>query len=103
MPVFFKAHRPLRPERKERNPVPLLAGLTLSSTEQVSVKVNVIRALNLPHKIDRNEQKRSESVDTMVHPFVEVTFQKTNARTTAGNGSSPTWNQELSLPIQYRL
>jgi hypothetical protein len=52
MPVFFKAHRPLRPERKERNPVPLLAGLAIHTTEQVSLRVNVIRALNLPHKIE---------------------------------------------------
>lgn len=37
----------------------------------------------------------------MIHPFVEVSFQKSSARTTAGNGTSPTWNQELSLPVQY--
>lgn len=54
MPVFFKAHRPLRPERKERNPVPLLAGLAIHTTEQVTLRVNVIRAQNLPHK---NESK----------------------------------------------
>ncbi|XP_032782110.2 coiled-coil and C2 domain-containing protein 2A isoform X1 [Daphnia magna] len=92
MPVFFKAHRPLRPERKERNPMPLLAGLTIHTTEQVTLRVNVIRALNLPHKIERG---------SMVHPFVEVSFQKCSARTTAGNGTSPTWNQELSLPVQF--
>jgi hypothetical protein len=37
----------------------------------------------------------------MVHPFVEVSFQKSSARTTAGNGTSPTWNQELCLPVKY--
>ena len=41
------------------------------------------------------------SVDSMVHPFVEVSFQKSSARTTAGNGTSPTWNQELCLPVKY--
>nr|CAH0107288.1 unnamed protein product [Daphnia galeata] len=92
MPVFFKAHRPLRPERKERNPVPLLTGLAIHATEQVSLRVNIIRALNLPHKIDRN---------SMVRPFVEVSFQKSTARTTAGNGTSPTWNQELCLQVDF--
>ncbi|XP_057380224.1 coiled-coil and C2 domain-containing protein 2A-like [Daphnia carinata] len=92
MPVFFKAHRPLRPERKERNPMPLLAGLAIHTTEQATLRVNVIRALNLPHKIEKG---------SMVHPFVEVSFQKCSARTTAGNGTSPTWNQELSLPVQF--
>jgi hypothetical protein len=37
----------------------------------------------------------------MVHPFVEASFQKSSARTTAGNGTSPTWNQELCLPVKY--
>ncbi|KAI9557976.1 hypothetical protein GHT06_014729 [Daphnia sinensis] len=92
MPVFFKAHRPLRPERKERNPMPHVAGLAIHTTEQVTLRVNVIRALNLPHKIERG---------SMVRPFVEVSFQKCSARTTAGNGTSPTWNQELSLPVQF--
>lgn len=54
MPIFFKAKRPLRPERKERNPMPLLAGLAVHTADQVNLRVNVIRALNLPDKIDSN-------------------------------------------------
>ena len=44
---MFKPYRPLRPIRKE-NSVPQ-SGLTLN-VEQVSIRVNIIRALNVPTK-----------------------------------------------------
>jgi len=85
---ILKPHRPLRPIRKDRS-VPLPA-MTIHTTEDVSLRVNIIRAQNVPFSKSKNT----------VHPFVEVSFQQLKTCTTAGNGSTPTWNQELVLPIK---
>ena len=53
MPMFFKPHRPLRPERKERNVTPILAGLAIQINEEIRIRVNVIRGLNVPYKSGR--------------------------------------------------
>lgn len=91
MPALFKPHRPLRPERKDR---PTTTPLPIHTSDPVSLRVNIIRALNVP-------RKTGDERDSIVRPFVQVSFQKCNARTTAGKGSTPTWNQELSLPVEY--
>lgn len=78
MPVFFKAHRPLRPERKERNPVPLLTGLAIHATEQVSLRVNIIRALNLPHKIDSTTRFYSFGSITKCNSLFPTEIRKFN-------------------------
>ena len=93
MPALFKPHRPLRPERKDR---PTTTPLPIHASDPVSLRVNIIRALNVPRKTGDGES------DSIVRPFVQVSFQKSNARTTAGKGSTPTWNQELSLPVEYK-
>lgn len=121
MPMFFKPHRPLRPERKERNITPILAGLAIQINEEIRIRVNVIRAHNIPVKngtvllalrLNKLQPFRvfhandflpdsSESFSS-VGPFVQASFQKGTVRTSAtGNGPNPTWNQELFLPVQY--
>nr|CAD7446120.1 unnamed protein product [Timema bartmani] len=43
---------------------------------------------------------QSQKTDVVpVHPFVEVSFQGMTVRTTAAEGSNPTWNQELQMPL----
>ena len=112
---ILKPHRPLRPIRKDRS-VPLPA-MTIHTTEDVSLRVNIIRAQNVPFsksellfipslisdslRLLNFESNYWSLGKNTVHPFVEVSFQQLKTCTTAGNGSTPTWNQELVLPIKY--
>eukprot|EP00058_Branchiostoma_floridae_P024122 XP_002609612.1 hypothetical protein BRAFLDRAFT_87833 [Branchiostoma floridae] len=36
----------------------------------------------------------------LVRPFVEVTFQRTNQKTSTAEGVNPSWNEELQLPLR---
>ena len=40
------------------------------------------------------------SVQTLVHPYVEVMFQRNIVRTIAGDGPNPSFNEELELPLR---
>lgn len=35
----------------------------------------------------------------MIHPYVEACFQKTRVRTSSQEGTSPQWNETLSLEV----
>lgn len=41
------------------------------------------------------------SVQVLVRPFVEVSFQRTVCRTTTADGPNPNWNEELEFPFRY--
>ena len=98
MPIFFKAYRPLRPERKDRSQAaPLMAALPIQINEPIRLRVNVIRAVNVPYKTG---SYNTPEMTPSVGPFVQASFQKSSARTSAGNGPNPTWNQELFLTVQ---
>ncbi|XP_038254400.1 coiled-coil and C2 domain-containing protein 2A isoform X6 [Dermochelys coriacea] len=115
--------RPLKPRRKERKKV---TAQNLSDGD-INLLVNIIRAYDIPvrklvlSKLQQpsrssrsfNEmfaaspspQSPTHSIDwtfnqVLVHPFVEVSFQRTVCRTTAAEGPNPNWNEELELPFR---
>ncbi|XP_030418965.1 coiled-coil and C2 domain-containing protein 2A isoform X2 [Gopherus evgoodei] len=115
--------RPLKPRRKERKKV---TAQNLSDGD-INLLVNIIRAYDIPvrkpvlSKLQQpsrssrsfNEmfaaspspQSPTRSIDwtfnqVLVHPFVEVSFQRTVCRTTAAEGPNPNWNEELELPFR---
>nr|XP_032629834.1 coiled-coil and C2 domain-containing protein 2A isoform X3 [Chelonoidis abingdonii] len=115
--------RPLKPRRKERKKV---TAQKLSDGD-INLLVNIIRAYDIPvrkpvlSKLQQpsrssrsfNEmfaaspspQSPTHSIDwtfnqVLVHPFVEVSFQRTVCRTTTAEGPNPNWNEELELPFR---
>ncbi|CAG2058690.1 unnamed protein product, partial [Timema podura] len=99
---WFQPKRPLRPVRKERKKVTVhsLAG------QEVKIIVNIVQAFDVPVRKDIDTVanwtgSQNQKTDVVpVHPFVEVSFQGMTVRTTAAEGSNPTWNQELQMPLR---
>ncbi|XP_078612714.1 coiled-coil and C2 domain-containing protein 2A-like isoform X1 [Branchiostoma floridae x Branchiostoma japonicum] len=101
--------RPLRPVRKERKKVTAQA----LSPGDVKILVNIQRAFNMQIRTggavsgagagtssggDRTAGDTHSGV--LVRPFVEVTFQRTNQKTSTAEGVNPSWNEELQLPLR---
>uniref|UniRef100_A0A8C6YEB3 Coiled-coil and C2 domain containing 2B n=1 Tax=Naja naja TaxID=35670 RepID=A0A8C6YEB3_NAJNA len=75
--------RHLKPQRKERRKVAAQA----VSDGDVKLLIRILRAYNIP----------ARKASVTVHPFVEVTFQKTVYQTSTADGSHPCWNEELQV------
>lgn len=92
---WLQPERPLRPKRKERKKVPVqsLGG------QEVKVVVSVVRAFEIPVRKDMDVMSEEKINLVPVRPFVEVSFEGHSARTTTAEGSNPTWNQDLAIPI----
>ncbi|XP_067894068.1 coiled-coil and C2 domain-containing protein 2A isoform X2 [Heterodontus francisci] len=115
--------RPLRPRRKERKKV---TAQNLSDGD-INLLVNIIRAYDIPIRksagskpppTSRSARSINETFSTSqipqstiqshewftnqtsVHPFVEVSFQRTVRQTTTADGPNPNWNEELELPFR---
>ncbi|XP_029446608.1 coiled-coil and C2 domain-containing protein 2A isoform X2 [Rhinatrema bivittatum] len=114
--------RPLKPRRKERKKV------TAQNLSDGNIKllVNIIRAYDIPVRKPSTskpiQSRSSRSFNEMtaaspspqsptpntdwvvnqvlVHPFVEVSFQRTVCQTTRAEGPNPNWNEELELPFR---
>ncbi|KAL8612721.1 hypothetical protein ACOMHN_025372 [Nucella lapillus] len=106
-----EARRPLKPVRKERKKVTAQA----IKGDEVRILVNIIRSTNIPvrkphhsagggaatsRELDRKPTVRNITGETLVHPYVEVMFQRNTVRTSAGEGPNPSFNEELELPLQ---
>ncbi|XP_069782123.1 coiled-coil and C2 domain-containing protein 2A isoform X4 [Narcine bancroftii] len=115
--------RPLRPRRKERKKV---TAQNLSDGD-IKLLVNIIRAYDIPIRksigsrpalTSRSARSINETFSTSqplqpsaqshewltdqiaVHPFVEVSFQRTVRQTATLHGPNPNWNEELELPFR---
>ncbi|XP_078401088.1 coiled-coil and C2 domain-containing protein 2A isoform X1 [Cetorhinus maximus] len=115
--------RPLRPRRKERKKV---TAQNLSDGD-INLLVNIIRAYDIPIRksigsklplTSRSARSINETFSssqipqsptqshewftnqTLVRPFVEVSFQRTIRQTTTAEGPNPNWNEELELPFR---
>ncbi|KAK7488454.1 hypothetical protein BaRGS_00020239, partial [Batillaria attramentaria] len=102
--------RPLKPVRKERKKVTAQA----IKGDEVRILVNIIRASSVPvrkhqpsgsgaataREMDRKATVRNITGETLVHPYVEVMFQRNIVRTSAGEGPNPSFNEELELPLK---
>ncbi|KAG8273031.1 Coiled-coil and C2 domain-containing protein 2A [Homalodisca vitripennis] len=93
---WLQPKRPLRPTRKERKKLPVM-GLV---GQEVEVIVNVVRAFEVPVRIDVDPLLESDLPLVPVRPFVEVSFQNRKCRTTTAEGANPTWNQDLRIPVK---
>ncbi|XP_067845649.1 coiled-coil and C2 domain-containing protein 2A isoform X2 [Heptranchias perlo] len=115
--------RPLRPRRKERKKV---TAQNLSDGD-IKLLINIIRAYDIPIRksigskpplTSRSARSINETFSTSqipqsstqslewlanqisVHPFVEVSFQRTVRQTVTADGPNPNWNEELELPFR---
>lgn len=111
--LYVEPKRPLYPVRRERKK---LTGQNLSS-EDVKILVNVVNSYDLPIRKDKlnNDPMRiikdpvtGKSIkiheyiagESLVKPFVEVSFQDTVYRTSTADGPNASWNQEIHLPFK---
>ncbi|XP_034286350.2 protein CC2D2B isoform X1 [Pantherophis guttatus] len=112
--------RHLKPQRKERRKVAAQA----VSDGDVKLLIRILRAYNIPARKAPaskvpvtyspsylpNRMSRGRHIplgnsayaadllsEVTVHPFVEVTFQKTVYQTSTADGSHPCWNEELQV------
>ncbi|XP_063222890.1 coiled-coil and C2 domain-containing protein 2A isoform X2 [Bacillus rossius redtenbacheri] len=97
---WLRPKRPLRPERQERRAV---AVQSLAGAE-VKIIVSVVQAFQVPARKDTDTVGSVLGLRVqqtpVVRPFVEVTFQESTARTATAEGCSPTWNEELQIPVR---
>uniref|UniRef100_A0A8D8ZRV5 Coiled-coil and C2 domain-containing protein 2A n=1 Tax=Cacopsylla melanoneura TaxID=428564 RepID=A0A8D8ZRV5_9HEMI len=95
---WLQPDRPLRPKRKERKKIPVQS----LSGQEVKVIVSVVRAFEIPTRkdVDALATPGDDKINMVpVRPFVEVSFGNYSARTTTASGASPTWNQDLVIPL----
>lgn len=62
--------------------------------------VNVVRAFEVPVRVDIDPLLDNDLSLVPVRPFVEVSFQNRKSRTTTAGGANPTWNQDLRIPVK---
>ncbi|XP_052775366.1 coiled-coil and C2 domain-containing protein 2A-like isoform X2 [Mya arenaria] len=116
---IFARRTPLKPTRKKQKKV---AAQSVKGDE-VRIVVNIGRAQNIPVRIAASMQPGAEGEgagqqlwrsgtvtqrdpaqrqfeQTMVRPFVEVMFQNNRVRTSVGDGSNPSFNEELEIPFK---
>ncbi|XP_076029366.1 coiled-coil and C2 domain containing 2A [Oratosquilla oratoria] len=100
---LLSARRPLKPQRKERGQVRGVVGL--SEDQSVKLILYIARAFHVPTRQDITTNRGLEESprahkDGIVHPLIEVTFQRCVRTTSAAHGPNPTWNQQLTLPFR---
>lgn len=64
------------------------------------VIVNVVRAFQVPVRMDVDPLLDNGLSLVPVRPFVEVSLQNCKSRTTTAEGANPTWNQDLRIPVK---
>ncbi|KAH3847614.1 hypothetical protein DPMN_089941, partial [Dreissena polymorpha] len=102
----FARRTPLKPQRKKQKKVVAQS----IKGDEVRIIVNISRAQNVPVRLSAAMQAGSGAVtsrqdtrpleQTMVRPFVEVMFQHHCIRTSVGDGSNPSFNEELEVPFR---
>ncbi|KAI8911928.1 hypothetical protein DFJ77DRAFT_549745 [Powellomyces hirtus] len=101
LPLFLRPRRPLRPTRRDRCDI---AAADPALPESCKILIHVLRAANVPERVSERAPGVSIGADerrqaTMVRPFVQVLFQGATARTAAGEGTNPQWNETLSIDV----
>lgn len=66
----------------------------------LQVIVNVVRAFQVPVRMDVDPLLDNGLSLVPVRPFVEVSLQNRKSRTTTAEGANPTWNQDLRIPVK---
>ncbi|XP_065666713.1 coiled-coil and C2 domain-containing protein 2A isoform X3 [Hydra vulgaris] len=111
-----ETRRPLLPVRKERKKI---GGQNLAIGSNVKVLINIVRAFNIPIRIESLTNQleghiteigspvqnsgynpATTEIKSLVRPFVEVMFQGVFLRTSVGEGAWPNWNEDLILPFK---
>ncbi|RNA20455.1 coiled-coil and C2 domain-containing 2A isoform X4 [Brachionus plicatilis] len=113
--LYVEPKRPLYPRRRERKKI---KGQNISP-DDVSILVTVVNAYSLPVRREniRNDPMKTikdpisgrtirvhENIagDSLVQPFVEVTFQEEVRRTVTANGPNASWNTELKFQFHLK-
>ncbi len=86
----FGPRRPLKPAPVDRRPLNIDSHPMLGPSE-IQLVVSISQAIGLPTRL---------SEDSLCSPFVEVSFQEVKVRSSCGRGSSPSWNEVLTLPMR---
>ncbi|GAB0087582.1 Coiled-coil and C2 domain-containing protein 2A [Sergentomyia squamirostris] len=108
---IFGSKRPLRPTIKRNQAVKQTC--RFDDCQKYTITVNVGRAFGIPCRSDDQLQsvRRSSNLSSAqqsfrtlnVRPYVVVLFKDKTARTATAEGSNPTWNEQLQIPINFKL
>lgn len=106
---LFGPNRPLKPTRKRQGSHrPSCRNIDV---KQLKVSLNIVRAFGIPHRhddalISTRKSSNMSSPNTSgyrpinIRPFITTTFKEISARTSTGDGSNPTWNEQLTIPLR---
>uniref|UniRef100_A0A1B0CS86 C2 domain-containing protein n=1 Tax=Lutzomyia longipalpis TaxID=7200 RepID=A0A1B0CS86_LUTLO len=109
---FLGTKRPLKPMIKRNQS--LKPTCRLDDCDKFTITVNVARAFGIPSRTDDPPQsvRRSSNLSSTqqsafrtvnVRPYVVVSFKDKTARTSTAEGSNPTWNEQLQIPINLKM
>ncbi|CAG0886515.1 unnamed protein product [Darwinula stevensoni] len=98
---LLSSHRPLHPMRSERRKM----NIQQSVLTHVKLVINVIKATNIPMRKDQDSIRSSDVVNDLceassVRPFVQVSVEDLEVKTSSTEGNSPTWNEQLIIPLK---
>lgn len=106
---LFGPNRPLKPTRKRQDSHrPSYRNVDV---KQFNVSLNIVRAFGIPPRHDDAQLSTRKSSNMSspntngyrpanIRPFITATFKDSSARTSTGDGSNPTWNEQLTLPLR---
>lgn len=107
---LFGPNRPLKPVRRQGAGVHRLSSRNVE-VSQFKISLNIVRAFGVPQRQDEGQLSTRKSSNMSspkdsgyrpinIRPFVTATFKETSVRTSTGDGSNPTWNEQMSIPLE---
>ncbi|XP_059610897.1 coiled-coil and C2 domain-containing protein 2A [Phlebotomus argentipes] len=103
------AKRPLKPTKSQS----MKPSCRIDDCHKFTITVNVGRAFGIPSRSDDQPQsvRRSSNLSSAqqsfrtinVRPYVVILFKDKTARTSTAEGSNPTWNEQLQIPINFQM
>lgn len=106
---FFSPNRPLKPVRRQPGGAHRLSSRSIE-VSQFKISVNIVRAFGIPQRQDDSQYNTRKSSNmsspkdpgyrSNIRPFVTATFRDVSMRTSTGDGSNPTWNEQMTIPLK---
>lgn len=109
---LFGPNRPLKPMRRSgpHYNTPRLSIRNLEAS-QLKITLNIVRAFGIPQRQDENQLNTRKSSNMSspkdsgyrpanIRPFVTASFRDVSVRTSTADGSNPTWNEQMKIPLK---
>lgn len=107
---LFGPNRPLKPARRQPGAPHRLSSRNID-VSQFNVSLNIVRAFGIPHRQDDSQVnvRKSSNMSSPkdpgfrpinIRPFVTASFKDISVRTSTGDGSNPTWNEQMTIPLK---